>query len=124
MNDVSPPVLESIEVSPLSVDVTSGEKMVSVVVNVSDASGLDFISYRFKHEVSGQFKYVDFTNIAASSATGKLVFSSAAQRKRSASTVWLSNKMDAVIAMSNRSAKYLNKLKSKSNSSFSTLNIE
>ncbi|MED5235464.1 MAG: glycosyltransferase family 4 protein, partial [Pseudomonadota bacterium] len=45
----------------------------------------------------------------------KLVFSSAAQRKRSASTVWLSNKMDAVIAMSNRSAKYLNKPPAKIN---------
>ena len=30
----------------------------------------------------------------------KLVFSSAAQRKRSASTVWLTRKMDAVIAVS------------------------
>jgi len=45
----------------------------------------------------------------------KLVFSSAAQRKRSASTVWFSNKMDAVIAMSNRSAKYLNKPPAKIN---------
>ncbi len=45
----------------------------------------------------------------------KLVFSSAAQRKRSASTVWLSNRMDAIIAMSNRSAQYLNKPPSKIN---------
>tara|TARA_Y100000296_G_scaffold73344_1_gene90724 strand:- start:1282 stop:2370 length:1089 start_codon:yes stop_codon:yes gene_type:complete len=45
----------------------------------------------------------------------KLVFSSAAQRERSPSTVWLSNKMDAVIAMSNRSAKYLNKPPAKIN---------
>ena len=45
----------------------------------------------------------------------KLVFSSAAQRERSASTVWLSNRMDAVIAMSNRSAQYLNKPPSKIN---------
>jgi glycosyltransferase involved in cell wall biosynthesis len=37
----------------------------------------------------------------------KLVFSSAAQRKRSASTVWLTRKMDAVIAVSNRSAGFL-----------------
>ena len=37
----------------------------------------------------------------------KLVFSSAAQRKRSTSTVWLTQKMDAVIAVSNRSAKFL-----------------
>ncbi|MGS2719510.1 glycosyltransferase family 4 protein [Paraglaciecola aestuariivivens] len=37
----------------------------------------------------------------------KLVFSSAAQRKRSASTVWLTRKMDAVIAVSNRSASFL-----------------
>jgi glycosyltransferase involved in cell wall biosynthesis len=45
----------------------------------------------------------------------KLVFSSAAQRERSASTVWLSNRMDAIIAMSNRSAQYLNKPPSKIN---------
>ncbi|MFT2089388.1 glycosyltransferase family 4 protein [Paraglaciecola sp. 2405UD69-4] len=37
----------------------------------------------------------------------KLVFSSAAQRKRSGSTVWLSRKMDAVLAMSKRSATFL-----------------
>ncbi|MGJ8679127.1 glycosyltransferase family 4 protein [Paraglaciecola sp.] len=37
----------------------------------------------------------------------KLVFSSAAQRKRSGSTKWLTDKMDAVIAVSNRSATYL-----------------
>ncbi|MEP2652165.1 MAG: glycosyltransferase family 4 protein [Paraglaciecola sp.] len=37
----------------------------------------------------------------------KLVFSSAAQRKRSGSTVWLSRKMDAVLAMSRRSASFL-----------------
>lgn len=37
----------------------------------------------------------------------KLVFSSAAQRKRSASTVWLTRQMDAVIAVSNRSAGFL-----------------
>lgn len=37
----------------------------------------------------------------------KLIFSSAAQRKRSASTVWLTRKMDAVIAVSNRSATFL-----------------
>lgn len=37
----------------------------------------------------------------------KLVFSSAAQRKRSGSTLWLTRKMDAVIAVSQRSAKYL-----------------
>ncbi|MFQ3190814.1 MAG: mannosyltransferase [Paraglaciecola sp.] len=37
----------------------------------------------------------------------KLVFSSAAQRKRSASTVWLTRKMDAVIAVSKRSAGFL-----------------
>ena len=37
----------------------------------------------------------------------KLVFSSAAQRKRSGSTVWLSRKMDAVLAMSRRSATFL-----------------
>jgi glycosyltransferase involved in cell wall biosynthesis len=37
----------------------------------------------------------------------KLVFSSAAQRKRSASTKWLTDKMDAVIAISQRSAKCL-----------------
>lgn len=37
----------------------------------------------------------------------KLVFSSAAQRKRSASTVWLTRKMDGVIAVSNRSASYI-----------------
>ena len=45
----------------------------------------------------------------------KLVFSSAAQRKRSASTVWLSNRMDAIIAMSNRSAQYLDKPPAKIN---------
>jgi mannosyltransferase len=37
----------------------------------------------------------------------KLVFSSAAQRKRSAATVWLTRKMDAVIAVSKRSAGFL-----------------
>lgn len=37
----------------------------------------------------------------------KLVFSSAAQRYRSGLTVWLTRKMDAVIAVSNRSASYL-----------------
>lgn len=37
----------------------------------------------------------------------KLVFSSAAQRKRSGLTLWLTHKMDAVIAISNRSASYL-----------------
>jgi glycosyltransferase involved in cell wall biosynthesis len=37
----------------------------------------------------------------------KLVFSSAAQRERSASTVWLTRKMDAVIAVSKRSAGFL-----------------
>ncbi|WP_158972536.1 glycosyltransferase family 4 protein [Paraglaciecola sp. L3A3] len=37
----------------------------------------------------------------------KLVFSSAAQRKRSGLTLWLTRKMDAVIAVSNRSASYL-----------------
>lgn len=37
----------------------------------------------------------------------KLVFSSAAQRKRSPSTVWLTRKMDAVIAVSQRSAGFL-----------------
>lgn len=37
----------------------------------------------------------------------KLVFSSAAQRKRSASTVWLTRRMDAVIAVSKRSAGFL-----------------
>ena len=37
----------------------------------------------------------------------KLVFSSAAQRKRSGSTVWLTRKMDAVIAVSKRSAGFL-----------------
>lgn len=37
----------------------------------------------------------------------KLVFSSAAQRKRSASTVWLTRQMDGVIAVSNRSASYI-----------------
>lgn len=37
----------------------------------------------------------------------KLVFSSAAQRKRSTSTVWLTRKMDAVVAVSNRSATFL-----------------
>ena len=37
----------------------------------------------------------------------KIVFSSAAQRKRSRSTVWLTQKMDAVIAMSKASAKFL-----------------
>lgn len=37
----------------------------------------------------------------------KLVFSSAAQRKRSGLTVWLTRKMDAVIAVSKRSAGFL-----------------
>ena len=37
----------------------------------------------------------------------KLVFSSAAQRTRSKSTVWLTRKMDAVIAVSKRSAGFL-----------------
>jgi glycosyltransferase involved in cell wall biosynthesis len=37
----------------------------------------------------------------------KLVFSSAAQRKRSGSTVWLSRRMDAILAMSKRSATFL-----------------
>jgi glycosyltransferase involved in cell wall biosynthesis len=37
----------------------------------------------------------------------RLVFSSAAQRKRSGLTLWLTRQMDAVIAISNRSASYL-----------------
>jgi glycosyltransferase involved in cell wall biosynthesis len=37
----------------------------------------------------------------------KLVFSSAAQRLRSGSTVWLTRKMDGVIAVSKRSATYI-----------------
>jgi mannosyltransferase len=37
----------------------------------------------------------------------KLVFSSSAQRKRSALTVWLTRKMEAVIAVSKRSARFL-----------------
>ena len=37
----------------------------------------------------------------------KLVFSSAAQRHRSGSTLWLTRRMDGVIAVSNRSATYL-----------------
>ena len=37
----------------------------------------------------------------------KLVFSSAAQRKRSASTAWLTRKMDAVIAVSKSSTRFL-----------------
>ena len=37
----------------------------------------------------------------------KLVFSSAAQRHRSGSTLWLTRQMDGVIAVSNRSASYL-----------------
>lgn len=37
----------------------------------------------------------------------KLVFSSAAQRKRSGSTVWITRKMDAVVAVSQRSAGFL-----------------
>lgn len=39
----------------------------------------------------------------------KLIFSSAAQRKRSASTKWLTDKMDAVLAMCQASASYLHK---------------
>lgn len=37
----------------------------------------------------------------------KMVFSSAAQRKRSRSTVWITRKMDAVVAVSQRSATFL-----------------
>lgn len=37
----------------------------------------------------------------------KIIFSSAAQRKRSGSTKWLTRKMDAVLAMCNASASYL-----------------
>ncbi|WP_231730980.1 glycosyltransferase family 4 protein [Lacimicrobium alkaliphilum] len=37
----------------------------------------------------------------------KIVFSSAAQRKRSGSTVWITRKMDAVVAVSQRSAGFL-----------------
>ena len=37
----------------------------------------------------------------------KLVFSSAAQRKRSGLTLWLTRQMDGVVAVSNRSASYL-----------------
>nr|WP_099036179.1 glycosyltransferase family 4 protein [Lacimicrobium alkaliphilum] len=37
----------------------------------------------------------------------KMVFSSAAQRKRSASTVWITRKMDGVVAVSQRSAGFL-----------------
>lgn len=37
----------------------------------------------------------------------RIIFSSAAQRKRSGLTLWLTRKMDAVIAISNSSAKYL-----------------
>ncbi|MFT4993574.1 MAG: mannosyltransferase [Paraglaciecola sp.] len=37
----------------------------------------------------------------------KIIFSSAAQRKRSGLTLWLTRKMDAVIAISHSSAKYL-----------------
>ncbi len=39
----------------------------------------------------------------------KIIFSSAAQRKRSGSTKWLTDKMDAVLAMCNASASYLHK---------------
>ena len=39
----------------------------------------------------------------------KIIFSSAAQRKRSGSTKWLTNKMDAVLAMCKASASYLHK---------------
>ncbi len=39
----------------------------------------------------------------------KLIFSSAAQRKRSGSTKWLTEKMDAVLAMCKASASYLHK---------------
>lgn len=43
----------------------------------------------------------------------KLVFSSAAQRKRAKFTCWLTRRMDAVIAMCNASASYLEKPPSK-----------
>jgi len=39
----------------------------------------------------------------------KIVFSSAAQRKRSGSTVWLTDRMDAVLAMCNASNSYLHR---------------
>ena len=39
----------------------------------------------------------------------KIIFSSAAQRKRSGSTQWLTDKMDAVLAMCNASASYLHR---------------
>ena len=39
----------------------------------------------------------------------KIVFSSAAQRYRSGSTLWLTDKMDAVLAMCNASASYLHR---------------
>ncbi|MGL1955892.1 MAG: glycosyltransferase family 4 protein [Colwellia sp.] len=39
----------------------------------------------------------------------KIIFSSAAQRKRSGSTQWLTDKMDAVLAMCKASASYLHK---------------
>ncbi len=39
----------------------------------------------------------------------KIIFSSAAQRERSGSTKWLTDKMDAVLAMCNASASYLHK---------------
>lgn len=39
----------------------------------------------------------------------KVVFSSAAQRHRSGSTLWLTNKMDAVLAMCKASASYLHR---------------
>ncbi len=39
----------------------------------------------------------------------KIIFSSAAQRKRSGSTKWLTDKMDAVLAMCKASASYLHK---------------
>lgn len=39
----------------------------------------------------------------------KIIFSSAAQRARSGSTLWLTDKMDAVLAMCNASASYLHR---------------
>lgn len=39
----------------------------------------------------------------------KIIFSSAAQRNRSGSTLWLTDKMDAVLAMCNASASYLHR---------------
>jgi len=54
--DTSPPVLVSLSISPQTVDVTSGEQAVSVVVSLKDASGIGSANFWFRRPEFGLFK--------------------------------------------------------------------